>query len=170
MADRVADRALERDGVELLLDQVVGDAERGRLEVDLVVALAGEHDHRRERTGGEPFADQLEPGARAEAVVDQVDVVARSRIAARPSSKSGTSRARTARRSWRGEHVAGDQVVVLVVLDEEDRDRLSGRGGHRPSPLGSSTISNQYRVQVRITSTSPANVTGLVMNELTPRS
>ena len=43
---RVADRALERGGVELLLDQVVGHAERGRLEVDLVVGLTGEHDHR----------------------------------------------------------------------------------------------------------------------------
>ena len=40
----------------------------------------------------------------------------------------------------------------------------------RASPLGTWTISNQYCVQVRITSTSAPNVTGLVMNELTPRS
>ena len=76
VADRVADRALERERVELLLDEVVGDAERGRLEVDLVVALAGEDQHGRARARGERLAHEVEAGAGAEPVVDQVDVVA----------------------------------------------------------------------------------------------
>ena len=76
MGDRVADRSLQPRSVELLLDQVVGHPERGGGEIDLVVALPGEHDHRRVGRGGERLGQQVQAGPFAEPVVDQVDVVA----------------------------------------------------------------------------------------------
>src|SRR4051812_47349706 len=62
-------------------------------------------------------------------------------------------------------------MVFLVVFDEQDvevGDCVAAR--HLRLPFGSSTISSQYWVRTFIASTRPANVTGFVMNELTPRS
>jgi hypothetical protein len=75
LADGVADRALQVLGAQALLDEEIGGAQRGRLEVD-TTRLAGEHDHGRHRAGGERLADELQPASPAEPVVDQVDVVA----------------------------------------------------------------------------------------------
>ena len=64
------------------------------------------------------------------------------------------------------------EVIVLVVIDEQNaqmavvHERLS-RG---PPRSGSSTISIQYVPRTLMTVTKPSKVTGLVMNELTPRS
>ena len=71
---------------------------------------------------------------------------------------------------------ARDQAALVecdfgVVHRLQFRDAgTQGRPEPRTSPLGIWTISNQYWVQVRITSTRAPKVTGLVMNELTPRS
>ena len=46
LAEGVADRALQARRVDRPLDQVVGDAQLGGLQVDLVVVLSGEHDDR----------------------------------------------------------------------------------------------------------------------------
>jgi hypothetical protein len=126
VADCVADRALQAGRGELLLDEEVGDPERRRLEVELVGGQPGEHDHRRRRAIGEPLAHQLQPGPLSEPVVDQVDVVAlhadraqRVVVVGRPVDLEPAD-------VLLGQHVAGDEVVVLVVLDEEHADACVG--------------------------------------------
>ena len=130
MADGVADRALEAGGVEILLDQVIGHAERRRLEVDLVGGLAGEHDHGGERSRREAVTDQLEPGLGAQPVIDQVHVVTLLADGRQRPGVFGLPLNREARALLGREHVTGDQVVVLVVLDEQDLDPLSGWEWH----------------------------------------
>ncbi len=75
MLDRVAQRALQRARVEGALDQVVGDAQLARADVDLAVVHAREHDHRRVRPVLDDALRDLEAVLRAEPVVDEVDVV-----------------------------------------------------------------------------------------------
>ena len=95
----------------------------------LVVALAGEQDHRRGRLAAERLAHQLQAGAGAEAVVDEVDVVAclADRREGRGVARAPVER-RTCARSWAREQVAGDHEVVLVVLDEQDPQCTSAAG------------------------------------------
>ena len=126
MADRIPDRALQSGRVELLLDEVVGHPERRRFEVDRVVALPAEDDHRRARAGREPLSHELEAGARAEAVIDQVDVVAPASDRRERLAVFSAPLDLEAGELVGGEHVASDQVVVRVVLDEKDAQRLSG--------------------------------------------
>ena len=145
MADRVADRTLEQRGIEAALEQEVGHPEHRGLDVDLEVVVSGEHDHRRVlRPVVERAADEVEAGELAEAVVDQVDVVAA--LADQPERRLGVGRPLDceSRPVLLEEQVAREDEVVLVVLDDQDPDLLSG--GHPRHPahrFGSSTISNQ---------------------------
>ena len=125
MADRISDRALQSGGLEVLLDEVVGDPEGSRLQIDLVVAGPGEDDHRRPRARRESLPHQLEAGVPAEAVIDHVDVVPLLADRLERLGELGAPVKREARAILGGEHVAGDQVVVLVVLDQQDAQRLS---------------------------------------------
>ena len=68
---RVADRALKRPCGEFALDQIVGRAGLQRRKVDIVARVRGEHDHRRLATGSLRFAEQREPIAVAELVVEE---------------------------------------------------------------------------------------------------
>src|ERR1700738_1004164 len=67
--------------------------------------------------------------------------------------------------------LAGEDVIVLVILDEKDFNRFALHF-HFPRSCwrGRSTISNQYRPSPFMTSTRPSKVTGLLMNELAPES
>src|SRR3954465_15613850 len=66
------------------------------------------------------------------------------------------------------EQLGCQDVVVLVILYEKNFQFVFL---HSSFPSGgSSTSSNQYLPMVLITSTIPSNVTGLMMNEFTPRS
>ena len=76
VADGVANRAFQAGRVELLLDQVVRYPERAGRKVGLVGGMAGEHDHRGLRPRGKRLADELESGAGAQLVIDQIEVVA----------------------------------------------------------------------------------------------
>ena len=59
VVDRVANRALEARRLELVLDQIVGHPQGTGFEIDPVVALTGEDDHRRQGARGEALADQV---------------------------------------------------------------------------------------------------------------
>ena len=74
MGAHVADGALERIGREPVLVEVVAGAGVERSEVDVVVAVAGEQDHRRRRQRPAGIADEVEARTGADAVVDEGDV------------------------------------------------------------------------------------------------
>ena len=123
--DRVADRPFQARGIELVLDQVVGHAQRRGLDVDLVGRLAGEHEHRGVLSVGEALAHELQARVLAEAVIDEVHVMAPLTDGVQPFDVPGPPVDGEAGPFLAGEHVARDEVVVLVVFDEQDRDRRS---------------------------------------------
>ena len=93
----------------------------------------------------ERLPDQLEARAATEPVIDQVDVVVdASPISSSACSASAAHSISQPRAVLLAEQVARHDEVVLVVLDDQDADPLSGW----PLPpgrarAGSSTISNQ---------------------------
>ncbi len=140
MPERVPDRTLEHRRGELALEQEVGNAEHVRLEVDLVVVEAGEHDHGRRALAAERLPDEVEAGAVTEPMVDEVDVVL---VCADPLDGLGEARGELdveVGPILSPEVIAGEEEVLLVVLDDENShrsrfDTLSAPGQiHRTHP------------------------------------
>ena len=84
------------------------------------------------------FAHQLQAVTLAQAIVDQIDVVPglgdrRERVAPGLHPVEHDGAAKDLR-----EQIAGQQVVVLVVLDQQDARREIARGGHgfKRGPFG----------------------------------
>jgi hypothetical protein len=77
----------------------------------------------------------------AQAVVHEVDVVAMLADRGEAFVAAAAPLQDEARTVLGAQEVLGDQVIVLVILDEEDPQGGVGRGHGGPS--GSSTISNQ---------------------------
>ena len=130
--DRIADRPVEQRRGHLALGEIVGGAGPHRLEIDLAIALPGQHDEGCGRSQLDRLAHQLQPVALAQAVVDQVDVVPglrdhRQRLVPRrhPFQLEGAAEGLR-------QQLAGQDVVVLVVLDQKDarRDVGAGSRGH----------------------------------------
>ncbi len=143
VADGVADRALERQRVELLLQEEVRHADARCLQIDLVVGLAGQHDDRCGWPTRKSRAHQVEAGVLTEAVVDQIDTVA---LFAHDRLRCLEVRAPVENEAGSvllAKQVTRDQVVILVILDEEDRHRADVVHSRGVLPLGSSTNSNQ---------------------------
>src|SRR5207248_8159935 len=69
-----------------------------------------------------------------------------------------------------GEEIAREEVVVFVVLDQQHLYGVHVDAIALRDQKGSSTNSIQYRPITLINSIRPSKVTGLVMNELAPRS
>ncbi len=132
LADGVADRPLQAGGVDRSLDQIVGDAERGRLHVHGVVVLAGEQDDRRRRVGSPRVAHEIQARVLAQPVVDEVQVVAgdahriqRGRVTLLPLEvELGPAVGQ--------QHALGEHEIVLVVFHQQDAERVSPV--HRRSP------------------------------------
>lgn len=68
------------------------------------------------------------------------------------------------------QQIGRELVVLRIVLDQEHADHVVGARRHRSDSTGKATSSNQYLPSVLATWTSPSKLTGLVMNELAPRS
>src|SRR5262249_43460198 len=119
------------------------------------------------RPEGRGVAEELQAGPRPEVVVEQAEPVAArdegvpGRLVG-PGPVDGDAVAVDLQ-----EHVLGQEEILLVVVDQQD---VEPAFAHAPIESGRSKISNQYWPSPRMTSTRPSNVTGLVMNELTPRS
>jgi hypothetical protein len=105
---------------------------------------------------------QIDPVIFAETVVDQGGVVSpfqQGREAALVGRRP-VERYRASRRLL--EERAGQQIVILIIIDQKHGGDCHGSGN--------STTSNQYWPMVFITPTRASNVTGFVTKELAPRS
>jgi hypothetical protein len=120
--DGVADRPLEDGGGDLALDQVVHRPRLHGLQVDGVIALPGEEDGGGPAAAGGQLADQVEPVARAEAVVHQADVEGVARPGQRAVESVGLDDG-VARRPDLAEHLLREEPVILVVVDQQDPER-----------------------------------------------
>ena len=79
--DRIADRALEHEGRNLILDQIIRGAHAHRFEIDFVLAVTGEQNDRRLAAGGDDFLEEIQTGSAAQSVIEKADV--KRRIASR---------------------------------------------------------------------------------------
>ena len=136
--DGVADGALEEGGVDLALDEVVGGAGFHGLDVDVAVVLTGQENDGRLAAPGNGFLEEVESGFGAQAVVEQDHVVRAPGDGVEGEVVVGSPvEIELAVLEFR-QHVPGQEVVVLVVLDEENMDGGGGvshvriRGGARP--------------------------------------
>jgi hypothetical protein len=130
--DRIADRPVEQGRGHLALGKIVGRARPHRLEIDLAIALPGQHDERRRRSHLDRLAHQLQAVALAQAIIDQADVV--------PCLRDHRQRLGPGRHPFQLEcaaerlrqQLAGQNVVVLVILDQKDarRDIRAARRRH----------------------------------------
>src|SRR5439155_27146002 len=73
--DGVTKGTLQQRGVELSLGEIVGGAGLHRLDVQVALALSGQQDDRALAASLQRFAEQLQAGSRAKAVIEQIDVV-----------------------------------------------------------------------------------------------
>jgi hypothetical protein len=120
VTEGIADGAIEELRGEVRLAQIVGGARVHGLQVEPAIAKAGEHDERdvpADRSGR--GANQFEPAARAQAVIDQGHV---DRAVREPPEAIGIRRAPqhliTIRRD-EVQHVADERVLRFVVVDEQ---------------------------------------------------
>src|SRR5690606_30856493 len=123
-------RTLQEPCTDLAFDQIVRRTRTHRLEVDLAVALAGEDDYRRATLALGPIAG---------AVAAPEDGGPAIFIGRRPLEPVATT-------VDLGEHLAGEEIVVLIILDQEDADWRAFHfvsGGSTDHGSGRSTISNQ---------------------------
>ena len=115
--------ALELAGGEAALDQEVVGAGVHGLDVELELGLAGEEDDRDLAAEAPDLVDELDAGARAEAIVEQAHVggggdqgVHGVLIVLHPADPVLVGRDLA-------DQVAGEDVVILVVVDQQDIDR-----------------------------------------------
>ena len=127
MGNRVADRALESGCVQCLLGYVVGDAEGTGLEVDLVIVLPGEQDDRCPGTGPESLTDEIKAGVLTEPIVDQIRVVPAGANLCQTILIGRAPVEVENHPVLRGEQVARNQIIVLVVFDQQDATALTHR-------------------------------------------
>ena len=132
--DGVADRALETGGADLPLDQVVGGAGAHGLQVDLLVPLTGHQDDWGDETGSSGaalprFPQELEPRARAEPEIEEADVEMILQDPQEPPLVGGRPFELEAVAADLGQQIAGEDVIVLVVLDQEHPDAVHGQAG-----------------------------------------
>lgn len=139
----VANGAIEQRRADLILDQVVRRAGLHRLDVDLAALQAGQQDDRGFAAPFDSLAHQCHAVALAKTVVHQVDVV-----------PCFTDRGQTgvpiidpiqfeATGKGFGQDLPGENVIVLVVLDQENVQGF-GHGGIRSAySLGKVTVPSQ---------------------------
>ena len=127
----------------LPFDEIVGRAGAHGREIDVAVGLAGEQDQRiRDSRWRVAWREQLQSVVLAEAIVDEVEIVlvADQRVDRFVERRDPVELERRA--AAVGEQIAGEDEVVLIVVDEEDADDSGCRAQARRSG-GSSTISIQ---------------------------
>ena len=141
--DGVADGAVEERRRDLALDQVVDGARLHGLQIEGAAVLPGEQDDGRLAPLRDRLAYEIEAGPLSQAIVDEGYVV--------PIPADGRAPALVRRHPVEldrqvhdlRQQVPGEDVVVLVVLDEQDAERL----GHGAAPYawsgGKRTIWNQ---------------------------
>jgi hypothetical protein len=141
--ERVADGALEHDRREGVLGEVVRRAAAHGLLVHRVVPLPRQQDDREVLAEVADLAENLQAGARAEAVVHQAHVVA--------AARDGLQRGVVGRcpvhdvlaaRDF-AQRVGEQHIIVLVVLDQQHADGLWGHGLRSPGSGGSCTSCTQ---------------------------
>ena len=123
--DGIPDGAVQFVGVKLALDQVVGGAGLHGIDVNLVVALSGQQNHRQPVIQGFGFAQEFKPRPAAEAIVQQADVV----FVAVNGGQGGIIIVHPLQLIAAipdfGNQIARDDVIIFIVIHQQDSD-----GGH----------------------------------------
>ncbi len=139
--ERVAEHAVQQRAGDLSLHQVVAGAGAERLGVYRPIGGSGEKNEGPAQALLARPAEQIEAVVGAEVVVHQHDVVTAAGQRRERVGKRARPLQPVAAMPAVGEQVAGDEVVFLVVLDQEDAKRP---GVHaRREAGGSSAISSQ---------------------------
>ena len=140
---RVANRAVEQRRANLILDEVICRAGLHCLDVDLSAVQAGQQDDRGLAAPVDGLAHQLHAVALAKTVVHQANVV----LVFTDRGQTGVPaidpiQFEAVGKSF-GQNVPGEDIVVLVVLDQEN---VQGFGHGRIGPVysvGNATIPSQ---------------------------
>jgi hypothetical protein len=141
----VANGAFEQAGIESALDQIIGGAGLHGVEVDLVLALAGEENDGRLASVIEGGAEELDAVVRAQAIVDQANLVLATQHGLEPGGEVLHPLQFDSLADELFEQLASQDKVVLVIFDEQHAEHFAwSRLFHCDYFLaGSSTISNQ---------------------------
>ena len=132
--DRVAHRAFQRVRGQLAFDQVIRRAGFHRLQIHSVVALPRQENHRHPATGLTRLSQQVEPRQRAEAIVQQTQVVQTAPNRLQPALKSVHPLQLIPAVADPGNQIAGDDEIVLVIIDQQYFDRAVLHGGFKSRP------------------------------------
>src|SRR5258706_532059 len=119
LLERIADGPLQNLGIDLTFDQIVGRAGLHRRNVDVAVALTGEQDDRAQAAGGARLAQNFQAVVLAEAVVDEINVMLPLAHRLGRLVERGDPTEAKAGSSAVGEKIAGEDVIVFVVFDQQ---------------------------------------------------
>ena len=141
--DRIADGALEQTGIESRLDQVIGSARLHGFQVNFALSLPGQQNNRRLATLLYSQAQQLDAVLGAEPIIQQANVmlVADHRLQARREIVDPLQMKVPALDF--SKEASREDVVILVVLNQEHLEPITGQRGLHYFFTGSSTVSNQ---------------------------
>src|SRR5450432_3051394 len=160
--DGITHGAVQHIGVELAFDQVVRRPRLHRFNVNLMVALPGQQNHRRPAVERLRFTQQFQTRPLAETIIQQTNIVFTTPDGGEPVIVIVDPVKVIAAVANPGNQIAGDDVVIFIIIYQQDFGRVAGHKWNQPSADGSSTTSNQYRPRTLMSSTSDLNVTGLV--------
>jgi hypothetical protein len=135
LLQRIADGAFQQVGGYLGLDEIVGRARLHRLDIDFVIALAGQQDQRAPVPARAQSAHQVDAVGGAEAVINQADIVLAGGQPCLGLVDAFRPVEFVALRPDVVDHIPDQHEVIPVVLDQQYANRMALRRLHALSVL-----------------------------------